>query len=217
MKALKIALLAVGIIVGINLAVTAINIAQKGGSYKGKSPVEILGKDPAAVTVEDVLKLSKADFVQLFYAVSAPGIDDLQGEYIAQNHPGGIMAPAVQAYTDNFFGPGKWTGKAFRAVDKIRGEGYNIFVAEKDGQKTLVRTRKIATLIGPSEYDGKNSYKLNYSLYNGGLVHSMRDELRKLNDSVYIGLGCMGLGGGAINPSLFIISGKPEPWVGADK
>jgi hypothetical protein len=199
----------------LTVAISGINILQKGGGYKGETIRDILGKDPEQATSQDCLRLTKARFMQLFYAAACPELDELKGEYIALNHPGGILAPGVQIYTDNFFGPGKWVGKAFMPLAPGKGHGYNIFQRTGgDGKPVFTRGRRINTSIGKSEYDGMNSYKLNYAEYNGGLVHSMRDELRRINANLYVGLGCMASGGGAINPSLFIVQGPAKEWIG---
>ena len=44
----------------------------------------------------------------------------------------------------------------------------------------------------------------------------MRDEIRQINDNLFIGAGYMGLGGGPINPAPFALIGPPKPWVGPD-
>jgi hypothetical protein len=45
----------------------------------------------------------------------------------------------------------------------------------------------------------------------------MRDEIRQINDTLFIGAGYMGLGGGPINPAPFALIGPPKPWVGPDR
>jgi hypothetical protein len=45
----------------------------------------------------------------------------------------------------------------------------------------------------------------------------MRDEVRKINDNLYICMGHMGIGGGAINPTPFVLLGPPTPWVGLEQ
>ncbi len=50
------------------------------------------------------------------------------------------------------------------------------------------------TWVGPSEIDGRDSFHLKYEAYNDGLVNSMHDEVRKVNDQLYICMGYMGLG-----------------------
>jgi hypothetical protein len=73
------------------------------------------------------------------------------------------------------------------------------------------------TEIGTSDQDGKPAFKLNYGAYNSGTVRSMRDELRKINDNLFLGLGSMALGGGSINPAPFVVMGPAKEWVGVDK
>jgi len=180
--------------------------------------VRALGVPAHKATINDIRKLSKAEVFQLFYASPAPALADLKGEYKAFTLPVGIMASSADFYTHHFFGPGRWEGKAFTTLEKDKAWGYNIFSKkDKDGKVVLSRTRKMNTYIGASTIDDKLSYHLDYSPYNSGTVHSMHDELRRINDNLYIGMGHMALGGGSINPAPFVVVGPPEKWVGADK
>jgi cell division protein YceG involved in septum cleavage len=72
MKALKIILIVVVALVVVQLALTGINILQKGGAYKGQSMEQILGVTPGKATEKDIEKLDKAVLFQLFYAAPAP-------------------------------------------------------------------------------------------------------------------------------------------------
>lgn len=214
MKALKNILIVVGVLILLCFVVTGINILQKGGKYDGRSMEKILGVLPQKATIDDIKKLSKADVFQLYYAASVPSFQDFKGEYAAATVDVGIMATSAGYYTHHFFGPGHWEGKAFYPLEKDKGYGYNIF---KDASGKIHRTRKMDTQIGPSDYDGKPAFKLNYGAYNSGTVKSMRDELRKINDNLFLGLGYMALGGGSINPAPFVLMGPAKEWVGVDK
>ena len=214
MKALKNILIVVVVLVFVSVVVTGINIFQKGGQYDGRSMEKILGVPPERATIDDIKKLSKAEVFQLFYAASEPSFQELKGEYIAATIDVGIMATSAGYYTHHFFGPGHWEGKAFYPFEKNKGYGYNIF---KDAGGKIYRTRKMDTEIGPSDQDGKSAFKLNYGAYNSGTVRSMRDELRKINDNLFLGLGSMALGGGSINPAPFVVMGPAKEWVGVDK
>ena len=208
LKALIVSGTAAALIIGI----VFINIMQKGGAYSNKSMNEILGISSEKADVKQILALSKSDFIQLFYSAPAPDAENFYGEFSAVNHPGGIMAPAVQVFTDNFFGKGKWSGKKFTPLKNNAGEGFNIFIKKKSSTEApneRMLERKMKTYIGKSVYDNKDSYHLVYKSYNEDIiVSSMRDEIRKINGNLYIGLGYMGLGGGAINPSGFILYKK---------
>ncbi len=215
MNALKKFLIALAIIVGLTVALTGINIAQKGcGGYKGQTVEQILGVPAEKATPADIEKLSRAQVVQLFYAAPAPLYEEMNGELKAGMAGGGIMGPASNLYVAFMFGPGKWDGKAFSPKE---GFGYNIFKTSQDGKDVIKRARKMKTFIGKSQYDDKDSFHLDYSSFNGGLIHSMRDEIRKINDKLYIGMGAMAPSGGIINPMPFILSGEQAPWVGPDE
>jgi len=202
----------IGAIIFFQVLITLINILQKGGAYKGKSIDEILGVSAQSAKPEDVLRLSKPEVMQLYYAAKAPDFKSIKGEYRAKNLPVGVQAFSADFYTHHFFGPGRWEGKAFLPENNDSGYGYNIF-RKKD---KIFRTRKMNTSIGKSNIDDKPTFHVDYKPHNGGTVHSMHDEIRSINDTLYIGMGYMGLGGGSINPAPFIVYGKATPWVGLD-
>lgn len=127
---------------------------------------------------------------------------------------GGILASGAAYFPHHFFGPGRWEGKAFNPTGENRGYGYNLF---QDAGGKIYRTRRMDTEIGLSDYDGKPAFKLNYGAYNSGTVHSMRDEVRRINDDLFLGLGYMALGGGKINPAPFALVGPAKAWVGVDQ
>ncbi len=214
MKVLKNILIVAGVLILLTVVMTGINIFQKGGKYDGRSMEKILGVPPEKATIDDIRKLSKAEVFQLFYAASVPSFQDFKGEYTATTVDVGILAASAGYYTHHFFGPGHWEGKAFNPVEKDKGYGYNIF---QDAGGKIHRTRKMDTRIGSSDYDGKPAFKLNYGVYNSGTVGSMRDEVRKINDNLFLGLGYMALGGGSINPAPFALMGPAKQWVGVDQ
>ncbi len=219
MKKFKTPLIILSVIIGINILLTGINILQNGiGGWEGSTIDQIMGNTSEKVTVKDIEALSKSEMMQLFYSATAPDFADMKGEYKAKTLRVGIMAPAADFYTHHFFGSGHWEGKAFFPFQKDKGWGYNLFsVMDKDGKPSVVRERKMDTFIGKSEIDDKNSFHLVYKSYNGGMVSSMHDEIRKVNDTLYICMGYMAAGGGAINPAPFVLYGKPSKWIGPDK
>ncbi len=214
MNIIKKILLAVAILAAIAVALTGINIAQKGfGGYRGESMEQILGVPADRATAADIEKLSRAEVVRLFHAAPAPPYNEMNGEFKAGMAGGGILGPPSRLYVAFMFGPGRWEGKAFSPKS---GFGYNIFKSSRDGKELVKRARKMRIYIGGSQYDGRDSFHLDYSPFNSGLLHSMRDEIRKINDRLYIGMGSLAAGGGTINPMPFILSGKPAPWIGPD-
>ena len=204
----------VAALVILGAAVTGINILQNGiGGWDGRSMQQILGVAPHRATVADIEKLSKSEVMQLYHAAAVPAMPDLTGEFQAKNLSVGIMAPAAEFYTHHFFGPGRWMGKGFTAQDALSGFGYNLF-GKPGGDGTVIRTCRMKTSISASVFDEKGSFQLDYSPFNKGLVRGMRDEIRKINPTLFIGMGYMPIGGGPVNPGPFVVFGAPAPWVG---
>jgi cholesterol oxidase len=171
-KILKKTLMIAASLIFISIALTGINILQKGGDYDGRSIEQILGKPADQAIVKDILQLSKPEIMQLFYAAPAPDFSSLTGEYKAKTLAVGIMAPAADFFTHHFFGPGHWEGKAFLPLAKNKGWGYNLFsVSDQNGRLHIARERKMDTFVGKSEIDGKDSFHLLYEAYNDGMVH----------------------------------------------
>lgn len=208
-----------GVFLGLILVLFVINILQKGLGWDKRSIISILGKEAKEATVKDLRKLKKKELMQLFYAAQPVDLSSFKGEYRAETIPAGILFFAADFYTHKLFGPGRWGGKAFYPVDQTSGRGYNIFYrANKDGSETVLRVRKFDTCIDGSRLvpEGE-SLHLVYERYNSGLAHSMKDEVRKINDNLYLGMGHLAAGGGPINPAPFVLIGPPSGFVGLDE
>ncbi|MFH2063779.1 MAG: hypothetical protein ABIK15_01105 [Pseudomonadota bacterium] len=209
-----------GVIIMIILNI--INILQAGSKKPdGRTMEQILGVKAEKATYDDVEKLSRNEKMQLFYAASTPDLHEFNGEYEARLLSGGVLGKSSAFFTHHVFPFGKlslntkWGGKGFQSAGPNSGIGYNLFT---QGNGKTLRIRKNDTSIVPTKIgkDGKRSFQINYSRLNTGMIHSMRDEVRKINDNLYIGAGYMGLGGGSLNPAPFALIGPPKPWVGAD-
>lgn len=212
-------------VIALFILLNIINILQAGSKKPhGKSMAQILGKNPEDATYDDVERLSRKGKMQLFIAAETPEFSELSGEYEARLLSGGVLGKSTELFTHHVFPTGgitlrtRWVGKAFKPESNTAGTGYNIFKEKKGSQEAILRIRKIRTYLGPSTIakDGKNSFHIDYRPYNGGIVRSMHDELRKINVRLYIGMGYMGLGGGSANPGPFVLVGTPAPWIGWD-
>jgi hypothetical protein len=217
MKVGKKILISVGILIIVGLILTIINSLQNGiGGWDGRSVEKILAVPPEKATLADIEKLSKSEVMQLFYAAPAPEFTSVKGEYKAKGLPLGILAPIVPFYTKYILGPGDWKGKAFYPFEKDNGWGYNLWEIKENGQPKIIRTVKMKTFIGKSRLDDKDSFQLDYSPFNGGIDYFMKDEVRRINERLYICMGMVITVGHKWNPAAFVMY-DPTPWVGPDK
>jgi hypothetical protein len=215
MKKILIGLIALILLMVI---LAAVHILQNGSNKPdGRTLEAILGMPADKATPEEIQKLSKSDIMQLFYAANAPQFSEMKGEYKAKLVSTGILFPVADFYAHHLMGPGHWEAKAFFPFESNKGWGYNLFTISKVGNPVIVRTMKMDTYVGKSRFDNKDSFHLVYQAYNSGLNHTMRDEIRSINDQLYIGMGCIGWNLDTLNPTAFLLYGQPDSWVGPDK
>ncbi len=214
---MKRILILIGVTSALLVLFTVISVMETGlGRGDGRSMDEILGVPSVKALPEDVARLSKAAVMQLFYAADTPGFADMKGEYRAELVSVGIAAPVSEYYGHHLMGPGHWEGKAFFPFQKDKGWGYNLFTVKKGEAFAITRTMKMDTSVGKSRYDDKDSFHLVYKAYNKGRNNSMRDEIRKINDKLFLGLGYVSWNLDKWNPSFFVLYGEAEDWVGLD-
>jgi hypothetical protein len=107
---------------------------------------------------------------------------------------------------------GYWLGKAFRPLTDTTGEGYNRW--RYSGGK-IARNLRMATRMGVSLIDGKPCYVLDYSVFNPKMT--LVDELRKLDEAIYLGIATRDAGDGKRDhPDFFVLIGPTDEWVGAE-
>uniref|UniRef100_A0A7S2UWI1 Uncharacterized protein n=1 Tax=Fibrocapsa japonica TaxID=94617 RepID=A0A7S2UWI1_9STRA len=180
---------------------TVCNIFQGGrpGHYLGQSQEEILGCPPKQASVADLEKLSKFEFMQLFYASPMVVLDgSVQGNWEGKILPIGVLHLVTKFITDYLFGAGKWCGKA---VDPSSCTGINLFAQDK----SAISMREFDTCIDCSLYDGRPILLFSYKSKNLFPYNTMRDEVRKVNDKLLIGLGSMSVFGGHLNSASFVL------------
>ncbi len=196
------------------ITLNVIHSLQRGsGTWDGRSVDEILGVPAATATLQDIEKLSKSDVQQLYFAASTPVFAGIKGEYKANMLYIGILGFLNEPYNRYFLGPGNWKGKAFYPFEKDKGLGYNLWEVQENGKIKVLRSLQMRTFIAKSQFDDKDSFHLDYSPFTGGIDYYMKDEVRWINDKLYIGIGYIGH---KLNPEFFVLS-DPTPWVGPDK
>ncbi|MHB8897016.1 MAG: hypothetical protein ACYC99_17830 [Candidatus Geothermincolia bacterium] len=225
MGIIKKSLKGIAALVAVSAGLTAINIIQAGQrSPDGRSIADILGKDPAQATFDDIEKLSRADKMQLFYAANAPAFGSMKGEYQGRLLSGGVLGGSTAYFTDHMFPTGtltlrtRWLGKAFNPESEDAGWGINVFTGkDEEGDQEVFYTRKMRTYLGPTTIgkDGKDSFHLDYGAFNTDLIKTMHDEVRQINENLFICAGYMAMSGGPLNPGPFTLIGPPEEFPGA--
>jgi hypothetical protein len=220
MGLVKKSLKGLGVLVVVTAGLSVVNIIQAGKrSPDGRSMADIIGKDPNEATFDDIEKLSRADKMQLFYAAEAPAFESMKGEYQGKLLSGGVLGGSTAYFTHHVFPTGtltigtQWLGKAFSPEEENAGWGINVFSGkDEEGQQEVFYTRKMRTSVGPSTIgkDGKDSFHLDYGVFNSDLIKTMHDEVRQVNENLFICAGYMAFSGGPLNPGPFALVGPPK-------
>jgi len=211
--------------------------------YVGKSIKAISGKDRDNITLEDLLHMNRDQLVGIFHQLPAPGFEEMHGEFKALILD--VGNPLMQLNSDIYLNRlwGRWIAKAFEPAGENRGHGYNVFrVSERaktnedvipayidwtlrslkdffmgKADEKEVRIIRNKTRIGDSIYDNRKSFHLEYHDYTPFPTSTMKDEVRKLNDNLYLSLGILTISFGKRNICPFVLIGPPAKWVGPDE
>ena len=166
-----------------------------------------------ATAVPDVDRLSAAELLELFRTLPAPTLAEMQGEYAARllRQPTLFTQLTGQGLLHAPLLP-RWRAKAFRPVDAGTGRGYNTFAAFG----RILQRYPMHTLIAPSRFDGQPAFQLVYRHFRSlcGFIH-MVDEVRRLGDGRYLGIGTWGFSGKQRQVALpFLLEGPVGPYRG---
>jgi hypothetical protein len=192
-------------------------------------------------TYEDLMKLKRKQLMDLFYQLDAPNMSEMHGEYRAFLLDSGYIINSALARLYLHFTWGNWQRKAFEPLRERQGHGYNTFITTQPRlyenyfvasiMKIITIVRSFLRLNSPqrmarimlnktsmvsSVFDGKPSFQLSYREYNTFYTNTMTDELRKVSDQLYLGIGRLTLTFGKYNPMPFMLIGPPDPWIGPD-
>ena len=166
-------------------------------------------------TMEQLLALDRVAVLTLWKTLSAVPMAELNGHYQGIVPNGGDATR--QASTADFMynessERGYWLGKAYKPLTATTGEGYNRW--RFPGGK-VVRNLRFGTEMGTSLIDGKPAFLMHYSDFNDT---TLIDELRKLDDNVYLGMGTTETKDGKRSaPGHFALVGPTDEWVGAEE
>jgi hypothetical protein len=169
-------------------------------------------------TLEKLLSLSQAEQEALWRTLPAPSLEEMNGHYMGLG-PQADNPEVQKRYAAYMFDEksvrGAWLGKAFRPLSATMGEGYNRW---RFPGGRIERNLRMATRIANSVIDGKPAYILDYPAFN---QTTLVDELRKLDDGVYLGAATTAKAGGPnangtrSRIDMFVLIGPTDEWVGA--
>ena len=150
----------------------------------------MIGKDLSFREKDRLVEILSADRLRvkmIYWDLPTPTMSDLDGEYDAQLLNQGDRVGSFLTHTI-FGSKGNWIGKAFRPLSGTTGEGYNAFGEVEDRQALLPMDTYLDHSLVVTGY----SYILDYRLRNRGPIRWLRGEVRKVSDSVFLGLGTFG-------------------------
>lgn len=200
-----------------------------------------LGKSLKNYVYEDLMKLNRRQLVELFLQLDAPAMSEMQGEYRAALLDNGYVIINFLGKLYLHFTWGDWQHKAFEPLGEQHGHGYNTFITTQsrlyenyflaifmkmvsiirsflrlNSPQRLARIMLNKTSMVSSVFDGRPSFQLSYRDYNTFFTNTMTDEVRKVNDRLFLGIGRLTITFGKYNPMPFVLMGPPDPWVGSD-
>ncbi|HNZ65087.1 MAG TPA: hypothetical protein PKJ10_04560 [Smithella sp.] len=199
------------------------------------------GKDLQNFRYEDLMTLNRKQLMALFFELDAPSMSEMRGEYRAALLDSGYIINMFLAKMYLHFTWGDWQHKAFEPLDENHGHGYNTFVTTPStlyenyfvavfmkivsiirsfcrlhNPQRLARIMLNKTSIGSSVFDHRPVFQLSYRDYNTFFTSTMTDEVRKVNDNLFLGIGRLTITFGKYNPMPFVMIGPPDPWAGPD-
>ena len=208
---------------------------------KATAGAKFMGKSLKDFDYEDLLKLSRKQLMDLFSLLEAPDMSEMRGEYRAAMLDTGPGVNGLLGWVYLYGTWGTWQHKAFEPLGEREGHGYNTFITTQptlhenyfiascmklastvksffrlSSPRRMARIMLNKTSIVPSVFDGKPSFQLSYREYNTFFTNTMTDEVRKVNDRLYLGIGRLTVTLGTLNPMPFVLMGPPAPWVGPD-
>ena len=145
-------------------------------------------------TRENIMELNREEVIELWKKCPAAKITELVGEFdgLIPNAGDEERGKATSEFMyDENSRTGYWLGKAFWPLSKTKGDGYNRYRRPGGRIENYVR---FATETGTSLIDGEPSLMLHYGAYRlrwvpEGEETTLVDEIRKLDDGIYLGLG----------------------------
>jgi hypothetical protein len=174
-------------------------------------------------TRENIMDLGLEEIIDLWKQCPAAEVTEMIGEFDGRvpvaRDPEAQKKLDKSVLFDEEGVHGYWLGKAFWPLSKTTGDGYNR--VRRPGGK-IENYLRFATEMGTSLIDGKPSLMMYYGAYHNRLTPEDRendlvDEIRKLADGIYLGLGTRKKSDGSrTGPGHFVLFGPVGEYRRAD-
>jgi hypothetical protein len=173
-------------------------------------------------TEEKLLALTRDEILELWGECPAVEMAELYGEFkgLIPNTGDEERQKATAELMYNADGPlGHWEGKAYTPLSHSKGDGYNLW--RPRGEETK-RWMRFSTEMGTSLIDGKPALMMYYGAYRHKLIpegkeNKLVDEMRKLADGVYLGVGTREMKDGSRTPpGQFVLVGPVGKYLAPD-
>jgi hypothetical protein len=164
-------------------------------------------------SIEQLLALTRDEVVEIWGKLPSATLEELQGHFMGVIPNAGDserQAGTAEFMYNEYSERGYWLGKAYRKIGPNEGEGYNRW--RFPGGK-VVRNGRFATEVGKSLLDQGESLLMYYGAFND--KSTLVDEIRKLDDYIYLGMGAvLDEKGNRSEPGHFVLVGPTDEWVG---
>lgn len=169
-------------------------------------------------TVRQLVYLTFPECWAIWKTLPAPDFFELDGEYTGYCPDGKdreIRKQTVEQMFTESLNYGYWLGKALKPTSADKGQGYNVY---RQPGEWINRCLRFGTEMGTSLIDGRPAYIMHYSDFKTRAGRSdLTDEIRKLDDGIYMGMGHIKLPNGERSlPSPFILMGPARPFIGVE-
>ena len=142
--------------------------------------------------LDDLLGLDEQTLDELYEQARVPMIASLDGDLRGRMLATGILPPSVDAIMERWAGSNvfPWGGKSFRPLAPTVGRGINRLAGG------ALKMYPFLTEIGPSRAGDFDALQLDYDLpENPFFIRAIKDEVRELAPSLWLGRAYMELGG----------------------
>jgi hypothetical protein len=138
--------------------------------------------------IEEIRVMQADEVKALFDTLPSATMSEMDGEFLATGlDQGSWLSNFITSSAVNL--PGRWLGKAFTPELDGCGVGYNWFQIRKGIRRTLA----MKTNIKQSSISQGESFHLDYAAVHAWLPRNGGDEIRKLDDGIYLGFGWLKL------------------------